>query len=59
MMAVVNVWRRMSVLASTTNSYTLLGKGSNWTVTTHGELAQSGGAEGTGLVVWGHKVLLS
>lgn len=57
MMAVVTVWWRITVLASTTNGYTLLGKGSNWTVTTHGELAQSGGTGGTGLVLWGYKVL--
>lgn len=34
-MAVVAVWKRTSVLASTTKIYTLLGKVSNWIVTTH------------------------
>jgi hypothetical protein len=53
MMAVVAVWKRTSVLASTTKIYTLLGKVSNWIVTTHGELAQSGCTGGTGLLLWG------
>lgn len=55
MMAVVAVWRRRSVLASITKTYTILGRESNWTVTTPGELAQSGCIGGAGLVLWGYK----
>lgn len=57
MMAKVAVWWRRSVLASTTRTYILLGRRSNWIVTTLGELAQSGCTGGTGLALRGYKVV--
>lgn len=57
MMAVEAVWRRRNVLASTTKTYMILGIRSTWTVTTPGELAQLGCTGGSGLLLWGYKVV--